>query len=590
MPPLSPGRCRSSAFLRRPQGLDVMDFQRILIFLGLAVTAYMLILAWNEDYGQGSKVTTDISADQETLAPEGDASVVTSELPQDNPDGLVPSLDATENDAVPLQDSVPEQSRQLASGRLVDVTTDVFAIKIDLLGGDMVSGALPKYPEALETPDIPFVLMDPRNNYSAQSGLIGRNGTDTAKARPTYLADSDHYEMNGKDELTVDLRLPRENGVQIIKRFTFRKSDYLIDVEYLVDNQSTEDWRASLYTQIKRDGAEPAAAESSGMGMKPFTGGATFKPGSPYTKLDFDDIAEEPYKQKVEGGYIALVQHYFVSAWIPSGDRPNTFQARKLANQDIYLFGFTSESWQVPAGASGSRKVSFYLGPKDQKRLEQIATGLNLTVDYGFLWWLAQPLFYLLTFIHGFVNNWGVAIIFLTIIVKSLLYPLSAASFRSMAKMRKLQPEMARLKERFGDDKQQFSQAMMELYKKEGANPLGGCLPMLLQMPVFLALYWSLMESVELRQAPFFLWIHDLSAMDPYFVLPILMGISMFVTQMLQPEPPDPVQAKVFKMMPIMFTFFFLWFPSGLVLYWLINNLLSILQQWYVTRQIDKAA
>jgi YidC/Oxa1 family membrane protein insertase len=244
----------------------------------------------------------------------------------------------------------------------------------------------------------------------------------------------------------------------------------------------------------------------------------------------------------------------------------------------------------ISPGQNREIGAQYYAGPKDQYRLEEIATGLDLTVDYGFLWWLAQPLFYLLTKIHSVVNNWGVAIILLTIIVKTLLFPLSAASFRSMAKMRKLQPEMARLKERFGDDKQQFSQAMMELYKKEGANPLGGCFPILLQMPVFLALYWTLMESVELRQAPFVLWIHDLSVMDPYFVLPILMGASMFLTQMMQPEPPDPTQAKVMKMMPIMFTFFFLWFPSGLVLYWLVNNILSVLQQWFVMRQVEKGS
>ena len=282
-----------------------------------------------------------------------------------------------------------------------------------------------------------------------------------------------------------------------------------------------------------------------------------------------------------------MVQHYFVSAWVIGEKGIHTFQGRKLGDQDIYLFGFTTPAKSIPSGGTGQLSAQFYVGPKDQYRMREIAEGLDLTVDYGFLWWLAQPLFYLLTMIHSVFANWGVAIIFLTIIVKMLLYPLSATSFRSMAKMRKLQPEMARLKERFGDDKQQFSQAMMELYKKEGANPLGGCFPILLQMPVFLALYWTLMESVELRQAPFMLWIHDLSAMDPYFILPILMGISMFLTQMLQPEPPDPVQAKVFKFMPIMFTFFFLWFPSGLVLYWLVNNILSILQQYYVMRQIE---
>ncbi|MDZ7686758.1 MAG: membrane protein insertase YidC [Gammaproteobacteria bacterium] len=274
-------------------------------------------------------------------------------------------------------------------------------------------------------------------------------------------------------------------------------------------------------------------------------------------------------------------RHYFLSAWVPGNDETHTYRARKLSNRDVYLFEFTSPLRQVAPSETATLAAQFYVGPKNQYRLEEISRGLDLTVDYGFLWWLAQPLYDLLYLIHSVVNNWGVAIILLTCVVKALLYPLSAASFRSMAKMRKLQPEMARLKERYGDDRQQFSQAMMELYKKEGANPLGGCLPLLLQMPVFLALYWTLLESVELRQAPFMLWINDLSAKDPFFVLPILMGISMYVTQLLQPEPPDPMQARIFKLMPIMFTFFFLWFPAGLVLYWLINNCLSILQQWY---------
>ncbi|MBV1876398.1 MAG: membrane protein insertase YidC [Pseudomonadales bacterium] len=565
-----------------------MDFQRILILLGMAVTAYMLILAWNDDYGQQSRLNSDfpVTLEQEdTLYQEIETSTA-GHLTLENSAVDVPTLTAEKQQ----YDQLPELAEPLMEQRLVHITTDVFNLKIDRLGGDIVHGALPKYPQALETPDIPFVLLDQRNQYSAQSGLIGKNGTDTSNGRPLFSVAKSHYDIGSNDQLVIDFKLFTETGVEIIKRFTFNKGDYLINIEYIVSNQTSDLWQAAFYTQIKRNGQEPVSAESSGMGMKPYTGAATFNIDSPYTKLSFDDIAEDTYQAKVEAGYMALVQHYFVSAWVPADRQVYKYQARKLADKDIYLFGFTSPLWEINPGETATQKASFYLGPKNQDRLEEISDGLNLTVDYGFLWWLAQPLFQLLAFIHGFVNNWGIAIIFLTIFVKSLLYPLSAASFRSMAKMRKLQPEMARLKERFGDDKQKFSQAMMELYKKEGANPLGGCLPMLAQMPVFLALYWSLMESVELRQAPFFLWINDLSAMDPYFVLPILMGISMFVTQMLQPEPPDPIQAKVFKLMPIMFTFFFLWFPSGLVLYWFINNLLSILQQWYVTRQIEKSS
>ncbi len=554
-----------------------MDYQRIATLLGLAVVSYLLILAWNEDYGQRSSVetlpTVVESETQEVATIEEEVTV----------GDIVPSLEPSSSRNV-----VADDPKKIATNRLVSVTTDVFQIKIDKKGGDIVSGALPKYPDALDTPDIPFVVLDPRNAYSAQSGLIGKNGTDNSEGRPLFSAASSNYDLGDAKQLSVDLNLEQENGVNITKRFTFTEEDYLIRVEYIVNNQSAEDWQATLFAQIKRDSSDPVSA-GSGVGLQPYTGGATFLPDAPYTKLSFDDVADESYKEKVDGGYMAMVQHYFVSAWVPSDDKSYTYQARKLRDQDIYLFGFTGPGWVVGPGQQDSIAADFYIGPKNQYRLAEIAEGLNLTVDYGFLWWLAQPLFSLLTFIQGYVSNWGLAIIILTIIVKTLLYPLSAASFRSMAKMRKLQPEMARLKDRFGDDKQQFSQAMMDLYKKEGANPLGGCFPMLLQMPVFLALYWSLMESVELRQAPFFLWIHDLSVMDPYFVLPILMGASMFATQLMQPEPPDPVQAKVFKMMPIMFTFFFLWFPSGLVLYWLVNNLLSILQQWYVYRQIENS-
>ena len=455
------------------------------------------------------------------------------------------------------------------------------------MGGDIVKASLPAYPTTIDNPDSPFTLIDPGNKYAAQSGLIGKNGTDTSAGRPQFVVSDYNYEMRSdENEIQVDLTL-NQAGVLITKRFTLRRSDYLVDVDYIVENNTPNNWQAALFAQIKRDRESPVISHDNAMGLQPYTGGATYIPGTPYNKLEFDDIEEESYKQKVEGGYIAMVQHYFVTAWVPKGDETNTFQARYLRQQDVFLFGFTAPNWKVEPGQQSNKGAQFYIGPKDQYRLEEISQGLDLTVDYGFLWWLAKPLFFLLNTIHGLVGNWGVAIIGLTILVKTLLFPLSAAGFKSMAKMRKLQPEMARLKERYGDDKQKFSQAMMELYKKEGANPLGGCFPILLQMPVFLALYWTLMESVELRQASFILWINDLSIMDPYFVLPILMGGSMFLTQLMQPEPPDPMQAKVMKMMPIMFTFFFLWFPSGLVLYWLVNNLLSAAQQFYVNKKIE---
>ena len=559
-----------------------MDIQRVLIMVGLAVTSYMLILAWNEDYYQGSTQTTEESVVVNDAYATGDILPTMSEPTSMGFTDIVPSLEG--DDVTQAVVSVP------VARNLVTVTTDVLVVKIDTLGGDIVSVALPKFPEKLETPEIPFVLVDPKNSYVAQSGLIGPSGTDKKGTRPTFTADRMSFEMGSAPELTVTLSTVQLDGTTILKNYHFTRGDYLVDVDYQITNLGESAWKGGLFAQIKRDGQSPVSSSENLMGMQPYVGGATRSDDEFYRKLEFDDLEEEPYKLTLDEGYIAMVQHYFVSAWVPRELSGNTYRGRKLKDQDIYIFGLTTAPVTIEPGDTGTIGASFYAGPKDQYRLEEIATGLELTVDYGFLWWLAQPLFFMLTAIHSFVGNWGLAIIGLTIIVKSCLYPLSAASFRSMAKMRKLQPEMVRLKERFGDDRQQFSQAMMELYKKEGANPLGGCLPILLQMPVFLALYWTLMESVELRQAPFFLWIHDLSAMDPYFILPILMGISMFLTQRMQPEPPDPVQAKVFKFMPIMFTFFFLWFPSGLVLYWLVNNILSILQQVYVTRQLEKAS
>ncbi len=555
-----------------------MDYQRIFILLGLAVTTYMLILAWNEDYGQGKPATADPiveSSSHSTAELPNTVKVDTDVIPE------APTSTTTPNPGV-------IESTQESQISVIRVSTDVLDVTIDLIGGDVIRGALPAYPATLEEQDIPYLLLDPRNNYTAQSGLIGRDGTDTAAGRPRFTAEKASYDLGESEILEVDLELTTDSGVKILKRFTFERGNYLIDVDYLIDNQTDSSWQAALFAQLKRDDSDPVTADSPGMGLQPFVGGATFGVDGPYQKLSFDDVEDDGYKAQIEGGYMALIQHYFLSAWVPVGEGENSFQARKLSSNNIYLFGYTSPVVEVPAGSQGKLSAQLYIGPKDQYRLEEITPGLNLTVDYGFLWWLSQPLFALLTILHGFLNNWGAAIIVLTMIVKALLYPLSAASLRSMAKMRKLQPEMERLKERYGDDRQQFSQAMMELYKKEGANPLGGCLPILLQMPVFLALYWTLMESVELRHAPFILWIEDLSSMDPYFVLPILMGISMYITQMLNPQPADPVQAKVFKFMPIMFTFFFLWFPSGLVLYWFINNLLSIMQQWYVNNQIEK--
>jgi YidC/Oxa1 family membrane protein insertase len=362
----------------------------------------------------------------------------------------------------------------------------------------------------------------------------------------------------------------------------------LVHVGYRVRNLTDRSIKASMFAQIKRDANDPYGDSSFSLGPQPYLGAALTTQENRYEKLEFDDLDEGRYQSTQQGGWIAFLQHYFLSAWIANPDETNNYYGQRR-NDGTYMVGFSGPLQEVSPGAIGEWSARFYAGPKDQKRLEEIAENLNLTVDYGFLWWLAVPLFYLLDWLHAFVGNWGVAIILLTVLVKLVLYPLSAHSYKSMANMRRVAPQMKRLQERHADDRQKLSQEMMALYKKESVNPLGGCLPMLLPMPIFIALYWVLFESVELRHAPFALWINDLAAMDPYFVLPLLMGGSMYLQQLLSPAVGDPMQVRMMRLMPVMFTVMFLFFPAGLVLYWLVNSVLSIAQQWYVIKKTEGA-
>jgi YidC/Oxa1 family membrane protein insertase len=476
-----------------------------------------------------------------------------------------------------------------SNDRLVTVTTDVLRVKIDTIGGDIVEVQLLKHLTAMPDDNgVAFTLLNRSANsiYVAQSGLIGKNGTDTAEGRPEFAVASSSYSLGSAESINVDLTLNQE-GVRIVKRFEFLAGDYSIGVNYLINNLTVEPWQANFYGQIKRD-SQPPVMKSSG-GVMPFLGAAIREPDQNYAKYDFDDMQDESVKAVIQGGWVAMVQHYFVSAWVPPAEDTNVFSLRKRSGKDLYLMDFTGQPITVGPGDSGDYRAQFYVGPKDQERLSRLAEYLDLTIDYGFLWMLAKPLFAGLKMIQSFLGNWGWSIILLTLVIKVVLYPLSAASLKSMAKMRNLQPEMARLKELYGDDRQKMSQELMGLYKKEKVNPAGGCFPMLLQMPVFLALYWVLLESVEIRHSPWIFWIQDLSSKDPYFVLPILMGASMMFMQKLQPMPTDPMQAKVMQFLPIMFTFFFMIFPAGLVLYWTVNNLLSMAQQWYVNRQLQAA-
>ena len=554
-----------------------MDIQRSILLVALAIVAYLMVLQWNEDYGQAA-IPATASA---TLGGNPSASL---------PD--VPTANTGAADDVPTANG--EANPQLvapaaASDQLIRVKTDVLDLAIDPKGGDIVQLTLPLYPRRQDRPDVPFQLFDNggERTYLAQSGLIGSNAPDKSSGRALWSSEKRSYELSeGQDQLVVDLTYA-EDGVNYIKRFTFERGQYDLGVTYKIDNQSGQAWSGNFYAQLKRDNSgDPSSTTATGTAT--YLGAALWTAEEPYKKVKMGDMDDKSLRETVQGGWVAWLQHYFVTAWVANKDDSNSVQTRK-DSQGNYIVGFTGPQLSVAAGASAETGAVLYAGPKIQEHLKQLSPGLELTVDYGILWFIAQPIFWLLEHIHDLLGNWGWSIIVLTIIIKLAFFPLSATSYKSMARMRAVSPKLQALKEQHGDDRQKMSQAMMELYKKEKINPLGGCLPILVQMPVFLALYWVLLESVEMRQAPWLGWITDLSIKDPFFILPIIMGATMFIQQRLNPTPPDPMQAKVMKMMPIIFTFFFLWFPAGLVLYWVVNNVLSIAQQWYITRKIEAA-
>ena len=557
-----------------------MDWQRTILIGGMGLVAWMLVIQWNQFEDQNVALEQSYSESQTNY--ESSFDLVTT------------STGSANSDELPQLQSVPESSGLLdlalptPNENFITAQNDVIEIVIDPIGGDIVSGLLlTHFDKKLEDGGQPFpILQNSRDNtYVARSGLIGPSGTDTAEGRPEFSIASTNFVLNDdQDTLNIDMVL-NDSGVRIVKRFTLSRNSYDIGVQYIINNGSSSDWNGTFYGQIKRD-AKPPVTDVSGFSMQPFLGAALRQPEKNYAKFDFSDIEDESVKTSIEGGWVAMVQHYFISAWIPPADELNNFTLRKLSNQDMYLLSFTGAPITVPVGESANYKASFYIGPKDQDALIGMAEFLDRTLDYGFLWILAEPIFKAMKMIYSVIGNWGWTIILLTLGIKLFLYPLSAASLKSMAKMRNLQPQMLRLKELYGDDRQKMSQETMSLYKKEKVNPAGGCFPMLLQMPVFISLYWVLMESVEIRHAPWIFWIQDLSAKDPYFVLPIIMGASMLFMQKLQPAPTDPMQAKIMQIMPIAFTFLFMGFPSGLVLYWTVNNLLSMAQQWFVNRQL----
>ena len=545
-----------------------MDFQRILLIGALAVISYIMMIQWNQDYGPGTIEPTQVTS---------------VSAYQDEP----VSTDFAINTGNQVSTPTTAANTSEAQATLVEISTDALQVTIDTRGGDIIQASLAQYLAEMDHPDVKFTLLEQNQNrtYVAQSGLVGSHGTD-ATSRPVYSVSQDSFTMaDGQDRMDVVLSFTDQYGAQIDKVYTFTRDSHLITLTYRVNNQSTQPWSANLFGQLKRDRSDDPTASTS-MGMSAYIGPAFSLNDEKYKRYDFDDMDDENLKATANGGWVAMLQHYFVSAWIPNADQDHTYSTR--VSNGNYIAGFVSPALQLQPGQQGSTSAELYVGPKIQDDLEAISPNLDLVVDYGWLWWIAQPLFWLLKTMYAMVGNWGTAIILVTLCVKAFFFYPSAISYRSMAKMRALAPEIAKLKERYGDDRQKMSTGMMELYKREKANPLSGCFPILIQMPVFIGLYWMLMESVELRHAPFMLWITDLSVNDPTYILPILMGASMFVQQLLNPTPPDPMQAKIMKMLPIVFTFFFLWFPAGLVLYWVVNNILSITQQYIITKRIER--
>ena len=553
-----------------------MDLTKFALYTSLAVVTYLMLLAWQEDYPP--IIDTGV-VDQQVQSTSNTQQL--NDLPTQ-----VPSSSPSTNVPVTASTNISSESR--VQSDLVHIKTDTLELSIDLRGGDIVNLSLPKYLKQIDVIDDPFTMLEssPRRDYIAQSGLIGQNGIDSS-GRALYESISRYYELeSNQNTLQVDLINSVQTGVNITKRFIFTRDSYLVDIEFLIENDTDTDWQANAFGQIKRDSFEDPSSVG-GLG-RTFLGFVTTTSDDPYIKVDFDDIDDRSESSETLGGWIGFSQHYFLSAWIPNQDEVNRFTTRK--NQANQYFGeFTSGAFTVSANSTANYKIQFYSGPKDQYALAEISPNLDLTIDYGFLWFLAAPIYWLLTRIDSIIGNYGLSIILLTFVVKALFYKLSETQYKSMAGMRRVMPKMQQIKDRYGDDRMGLQKATMDLYKKEKINPFGGCLPMLVQMPVFIALYWVLMESVELRHAPFVGWLTDLSVRDPFFILPLLMGATMFMQTKLSPAPADPMQAKVMQFMPIMMTVLFLWFPAGLVLYWLTNGLLGILQQWYITSKIEAA-
>jgi len=545
-----------------------MDLQRLFLFL---IFSFSLVLVWDgwqryqhpERFVQQSEATNKGLPTPQTTLPAGTGQVA--------PPGSG-------------QGTIAQQSVNRPTGNIILVKTDLLEAEISTIGGDIIRLALLKHPDA-EDKSKPLVLFhrgEGTHNYVAQSGLLG---TGLPNHNTQFAAEHDRYELSGNaEQVQVRLKAMDNSALKATKVITFHKGSYLVDIAYEMENTGKQAATASGYFQLVRDSVPPRGSMKF---LPTYIGAAVYTDKEKFQKVDFSAIekGKTAYPKQADDGWIGILQHYFVAAWLPKENTSREYFTRKLEG-DAYSAGVILPAQTIDPGQNAVVRATLYAGPA-RTNLDKIAPGLGLTVDYGWLTILSTPLFWVMSLFHDWTQNWGVAIILLTIMIKLLFFPLSAASYRSMAKMRVVAPKLEKIKQQYADDREQLNRAMMDLYKTEKINPLGGCLPVLVQIPVFIALYWAILASVEMRYAAFFGWISDLSAPDPYFILPVIMGASMIIQMRLNPKPPDPLQAKVMQIMPIAFSVMFFFFPAGLVLYSIVNNVLSIGQQWFITRAAE---
>ena len=556
-----------------------MEQQRILLLFAFALVLFLIFDAWQRDHALPVQAGGDVVMTKPSTAGLDDIPVSTD--------------DASEPVLKPASPSSRTNATTFAKQQRVSVTTDVYSIELDSKGGDLRQVDLLQYPQSSDNPEKKFRLMKDTGAdlFVAQSGFnTPKKGSSLEADAPNHLtvykvAQTRYSMADGAEKLIVPFVWVNSRGVEFIKEYIFTRNSYVIEVKHKINNRTNRSVSGKLYYQLRRK-----YTDTSSVNMLPtYLGGVIYSPEEKYQKISFDDIEDSNLNQLVKGGWTAMIQHYFLGAWIPDEKAPAKFYTSYSGEKETYTIGFKDiDAITAAPGTQAETSVRMFVGPKLQDELEATATGLELTVDYGWTTFFAKGLFWLLDYFHGLTGNWGWAILLLTLTVKLIFYKLSEKSYKSMAKMRAVQPRLVALKERFADDKQAMNRALMDMYKKEKINPLGGCWPILIQIPVFIALYYVLLESVEMRQAPWIFWITDMSIKDPFFVLPVLMGISMFIQQKLNPAPLDPMQAKIFMFLPIVFTGLFMTFPAGLVLYWVANNVLSIGQQWYITRVVMK--